>query len=223
MSEPLVTCLCLTRNRREWLPRAIECFRLQTYATRELVIVADGEAVKDLVPEDSRIRLLLCPSGTTVGAKRNLGCASARGELIAHWDDDDWSAADRLDHQVGLLLDSEKAVMGYHSILYRETRSLRIWAEGVARRPASSRWAWRSAQGRAAGTSLCYRRAWWAAHRFLDVNCGEDDAFFAEARDAGVVFTVDGGERICATNHVGNVSGRLVGGIEWEELSEVPC
>src|SRR5690348_4458021 len=102
---PLVTCLCLTRNRREWLPQAIVCFQLQTYEHRELLIVADGDDVSDLVPqEDSRIRLVCSGSRLTIGAKRNYGCAHACGEIIAHWDDDDYSAQQRLTEQVALLL-----------------------------------------------------------------------------------------------------------------------
>ena len=53
---PLVTCLCLTRNRRGFLPRAIECFVAQTYEERELLIVDDGDdSIADLAPADWRI------------------------------------------------------------------------------------------------------------------------------------------------------------------------
>src|SRR3954465_8432998 len=108
---PLVTCLCLTRNRREWLPRAIACFQAQTYERRELLIVADGDDVRDLVAG-----LPALPPGTLgctgarlgIGAKRNWGCQRATGELIAHWDDDDYSAPTRLADQVARLLESGK-------------------------------------------------------------------------------------------------------------------
>jgi hypothetical protein len=46
-----VTCLCLTRNRPEWLPKAIKSFQSQTYRRRELMILADGQDVRHLVPE----------------------------------------------------------------------------------------------------------------------------------------------------------------------------
>ena len=52
MSLPLVTCMMLTRNRREWLPRAIACYQAQTYANRELLIVMDGEDTRDAIPAD---------------------------------------------------------------------------------------------------------------------------------------------------------------------------
>ena len=35
-----------------------------------------------------------------IGAKRNLACEQVRGELVVHWDDDDWSAPRRLRYQV---------------------------------------------------------------------------------------------------------------------------
>ena len=39
----------------------------------------------------------------TLGAKLNLACDYARGEIIAHWDDDDWYAPRRLSTQVEAL------------------------------------------------------------------------------------------------------------------------
>jgi hypothetical protein len=40
-----------------------------------------------------------CPAKRS-GEKRNRAAAEARGEIIVHWDDDDWSARWRLRYQV---------------------------------------------------------------------------------------------------------------------------
>ena len=58
--RPLVTCLCLTKNRRNWLPKAIDCYQSQTYENREMLVVASGVDVADIIAaaNDSSIRLL---------------------------------------------------------------------------------------------------------------------------------------------------------------------
>ena len=56
-SQPLVSCIMPTYNRREFVPRAIRYFLRQDYANKELIIIDDGtDAIKDLVSDDERIR-----------------------------------------------------------------------------------------------------------------------------------------------------------------------
>jgi len=82
-----------TRNRRLFVVQAVAQFLAQDYGDRELIVVDDGEdAVADLLPADSRIRPLRLDRRATIGAKRNIACEAAAGEVIAHWDDDDWMA-----------------------------------------------------------------------------------------------------------------------------------
>ena len=191
------TCLCLTRNRPQWLPKAIRSFQQQTFRRSELVILADGQDVRHLVPErDPRIRLIHLDGRPEIGAKRNYGCERATGELIAHWDDDDYSAPERLANQVERLLETGKAVTGFHSM--RFTDGVRWWNyEGT--------------RNYALGTSLCYRRNWWSTHRFPLVQVGEDNQFVAAAHAAGELVTADAGELMYATNHAGNTSPRKLG------------
>jgi glycosyltransferase involved in cell wall biosynthesis len=194
MSLPLVTCLCLTRNRREWLPRAIACFKAQTYANRELLIVADGEPVRDLIPaEYPRIRLLVCPEFLTVGEKRNLGCGFSLGEIVAVWDDDDFSAPARLAVQVDALESSGKAVTGYHTMKFTDGRN---W------------WQYRGAPDFALGTSLCFRRAWWLTHRFQPIQCGQDELFSRIAGQERELVSQGDLDLMYATIHAGNTSAR---------------
>ena len=198
-----VTCLCLTRNRPEWLPKAIESFQLQTFKCRELMILADGQDVSHLVPEgDPRIRLIHLDGRPEIGAKRNYGCERAAGEVIAHFDDDDYSAPGRLADQIARLLESGKAVTGFHSMLF--TDGVRWWKyEGT--------------RNYAVGTSLCYRRSWWREHPFPAIQVGEDNAMVAAAHAAGQLVTADAGDLMYATNHAGNTSPRKMGD-NWKPL-----
>src|SRR5262245_25668507 len=102
---PLVSCIMPTRNRRRFASQAIWYFLRQDYPNRELIIVDDGEdAIEQVVPADDRIDYLRV-GRCSLGDKRNLACEHSAGELIAHWDDDDWSAHSRLSVQVAALLD----------------------------------------------------------------------------------------------------------------------
>ena len=193
-----MTCLVLTRNRRQWLPKALACIEAQTYRNRETLIVASGESVADLA---SGSRLIHLGGKPTIGAARNAGCAMARGSVIAHFDDDDYSAPGRLADQVERIR-AGAAVTGYHSMRFTDGER---W------------WKYTSTQtAYALGTSLCYRRDWWEQHRYPDVQVGEDNAFVAAARP--VLVSVDAGEMMHATIHPGNTSPRLIGGRQWRAL-----
>jgi len=198
-----VTCLCLTRNRRHWLPKAIQCFLEQTYPNRELLILADGEDVRDLVPNDDRIRLLHVSGSPEIGEKRNFGCERSR-EIICHWDDDDWSEPARLRTQIETLLqDGSKAVAGFHSMRF---------TDGV------KWWKYLGTANYALGTSLCYRREFWKMNRFPSLQVGEDNQFVANAHAQRQLLTTDAGELMYATIHAGNTSPRKLGS-NWKAIA----
>lgn len=188
-----MTCLCLTRNRREWLPKAIECYQQQTYPHRELLILADGASVRDLIPNDPSIRLVEIEEGCRIGEKRNFGCGLADGEIIAHWDDDDYSAPERLADQVRRLEESGKSVTGYNAMRFTD---------------GQNSWLYRGTSSYAVGTSLCYRKSWWARHPFPLIQTGEDNKFVEAAQSQKDIASIPAGELMYATIHTGNTSPR---------------
>jgi len=196
-AHPLITCIMPTYNRRAFVPQAIAYFLRQDYANRELVIVDDGsDAVGDLVPEDARM---------TVGAKRNLACEQARGEIIVHWDDDDWHAPHRLSYQIEALLREGKDVCGIKTLLFYDIETGRAWRYTY---PEQQRF-WLS------GSSLCYRREFWASNRFASINVGEDSRFVWNGHRERMTVLPD------STFHVGiihkhNVSPKQTNGSYWQ-------
>jgi hypothetical protein len=53
------------------------------------------------LPDDPRIRYIATGAPLrSIGAMRNEACQLARGEIVAHWDDDDWYGPQRLTRQV---------------------------------------------------------------------------------------------------------------------------
>lgn len=215
MSNPLVTCFMPTRNRREWLPFAIECFELQTYANRELVIVADGQDVRDLIPkEDSRITLvsiLEAERPQFLSEKFNLCCGLGKGEILCKWDDDDWSATERIADQVERLQSTGKMFTGYCSMLFTDGKEWRRYSGTPA-------WA--------AGTSLCFRREWWARHKFQPKRqVGSDGPFVHDAAVAKQLASVPGEGMMVASTHARNSCPRpktVPPGSRWTELKNFP-
>jgi glycosyltransferase involved in cell wall biosynthesis len=178
------------------LPKAIQCFQQQTYRRAELLILACGEDVRDLVPADDRIRLIHLAEQRNIGEKRNFGCSQAIGEVVCHWDDDDWSGPGRLARQVDMLNESGLALAGFHSMRFTDGTK---W------------WNYEGTRNYALGTSLCYRRSWWASHQFEAKNIGEDNVFVSVASAAKQLVSADAGELMYATNHPSNTSPRCIG------------
>ena len=168
-AAPLVTCIMPTAGRRRFARQAIAYFQRQDYNDRELLIVDDGdEPVADLLPDDRRVRYHRLPSGQSLGAKRNIACAQAQGEVILHWDDDDWMSPRRISHQVeALLAHPETGVCGLASLYFFNPGGWTAWWYS---QPMGAR-AWVS------GNTLCYLRSVWERHRFPDINEGEDTLF----------------------------------------------
>ncbi|HEY6327515.1 MAG TPA: hypothetical protein VIW73_13505, partial [Candidatus Cybelea sp.] len=89
-----------------------------------------------------------------------------RGDLILHWDDDDWYSPGRITYQVhGHKMGQPPDVSGFTCALFVDA------AEGKAWRRNSF----------LIGATLCYRKTFWRTHHFLDLNIGEDIAFWKSA------------------------------------------
>lgn len=167
-TQPLVSCIMPTYNRRPFIPHAIDYFLRENYPNRELIIVDDGQdAIHDLIPEDARIRYLRLDKKITLGAKLNLACESAKGEIIAHWDDDDWYAPWRLNYQVEALTREKTEVCGINKLLYLDLRTGQTYQYVYP--PDQKIWL--------AGSDLCYSKSFWSGHRFADINVGMDGLF----------------------------------------------
>ncbi len=166
--------------------------------------MADGEPVRDLMPNDPRIRLVETEGKPAIGEKRNFACERAQGEIILHWDDDDFSAPGRLADQIARLDASGLAVTGYHSMRFIDGAH---W------------WLFQGGLNYAVGTSLCYRRTWWQEHRFPARQVGEDNEFVREAAKAEQIVTADAGELMYATIHAGNTSPRQKTGAGWKLIA----
>jgi hypothetical protein len=206
-AEPLVSCVMPTADRRALVPQAIRHFLRQDYQRRELIVADDGaDSIEDLVPRDSRIRYYrVAETRKSIGAKHNLACGLAEGDVIVHWDDDDWNASWRLSYQVGQLLEqSEDALCGLARLFFYEPRSRRAWEYVYP--GAGPPWV--------AGATFCYRKTFWERRPFPDMNEGGDTVFVWSLRDARVVPLQDNRFYV-ATVHAANTSPRKTNHAAW--------
>jgi hypothetical protein len=200
-----VSCILPTYNRRAFLPRSIEHFLAQDQAEKELIVLDDGtDCIRDLIPDNPAIRYFRLDRRHAIGAKRNLACQYAAGDILLHWDDDDWMADWRISYQVSELTNSGAALCGLDRLLYYEPSTDRAWEY---RYPSNNRpWV--------AGNTLCYRKVYWQRHRFAEVDIGEDSRFVWQAR-ANELLRHEKSDFIVATIHDKNVSPKVTRGSYW--------
>ncbi|NQX37631.1 Glycosyl transferase family 2 [Pedobacter steynii] len=110
--NPLISCICITRERPLFLQRTIACFMRQEYQNRELVIsYPDNDLpTKNLLDHMEKIfanKFLRIerPVFETLGMARNKAIELAKGEFICIWDDDDFHNSHRLSHQYNVIKD----------------------------------------------------------------------------------------------------------------------
>jgi glycosyltransferase involved in cell wall biosynthesis len=207
-SRPLVSAIMPTANRRTFVKRAIKYFERQDYPNRELLILDDGEdRVADLVPPDPRIRYVSLESRVVLGDKRNQACELAQGELIAHWDDDDWQAPYRLRYQVEQLEQHGAPLCGPRRVVFVDPAGKRAWLYDY---PEAAR-SW------VAGNAMLYRRSVWQENHFPAVGIGEDTRFLWDLRRFRPLVLADH-RFFAAIVHPGNTSRKLTTGAFWHPL-----
>ena len=203
----LVSCIIPTCNRRHLIPVALRCYLSQDWPDKELVVIDDGsdrveDLVKRLVPDAVYIYLA---EKQMIGTKRNLACEAASGEVICHFDDDDWSADGRIRDQVTRLLESGKQMTGYHSVTY--------WNGTKAYRYVSP------VPQYAVGTSMCYRKSFWDTHLFPAKNSAEDNALVCKALEEKQLIAVDAGQIMVVRSHAScTSSSERLGQNTWPEV-----
>ena len=196
-----------TAARRDFVLRSIAYFLRQDYENKELLIV-DEEPSLDLPVSHPQIRRLTLPSKRTLGAKRNFCVEAARGDLIMHWDDDDWMAPNRISYQVASLLREEAEVCGLQRMLFYEPETSQVWLYEYP--DGQQPWL--------AGGSLLYTKDFWRRAPFPDIQVASDTRFiWAQQVDKRAVLA-DYTFYVALIHH-GNTSKKNCTGPYWSKWS----
>lgn len=191
-----------TRGRSEWAQRAMNCFLLQTYEPRELVVVDDADDLSFPNGIDHPlVRYVVNQQRLGIPHKRNQCTRLAHGQIIVNFDSDDWSAPTRMETQVARLINSGKALDGFHSMLFYNEAD-------------STAWKYRG-RNCACGTSMCMWKSYAETHPFNERKkahpvsghiIGTDNDIGREASLAGQLSCVDGEQFLVARIHDGQSS-----------------
>lgn len=205
MTEPLVVCVLLTKDRPAMAKRAVESFRSQTYANKRLLIVNSGHCgpITTDAEQSCEVGGITEPcfvgiDGWTIGALRNHACkyashhyatSNTRPEIFAHLDDDDLSHSARLAEQVALLQASGADCVGYSDMLFGRIRQLTqrdVYGEGTNEPWDVTEEAWLFTAGTpnyVLGTSMMFWRKAWEQRPFLNESAGVEEKW---CRDSGL-------------------------------------
>lgn len=132
LSNPLISCICITDNRPDLLQKAINCFKSQNYQNKELVISypQNDKVSKKVISyeQNAMLRILSIErvEGSSLGEARNEAIRKSNGEYICTWDDDDWYHPSRISYQYNSIQNKGE---GYQAsiltriLLYDETKN----------------------------------------------------------------------------------------------------
>ena len=165
MSDPKVSCIMPTANRQKFIPLAVDYFLNQSFRNAELIIVDDGkESIRSILPEHRKIQYFYIQPLGSIGLKRNYACEHAQGEIIMHWDDDDYYGYDWIKRSLEALENSNADICGLNEIQFYSPLKMKYWTytDKNTERP------WLS------GATMCYRKSFWKEHPFKNIQIGED-------------------------------------------------
>ena len=199
MSEQLlISAIMPVYGQKELAEIALASFFSQDWARKELIVIDDSPEPVFQFDQfrghpEINVQVVRLPEREKIGPKRNMACAFANGEIIVHFDSDDWSAPNRISDQVTRLVESGKAVSGYHSMLFWDGER-------------NEAFQYQGTEDYSLGSGLCYRKEFWRKHSFVaeDQRRWEDNVFVQAARNDGEIVAVDAEKRMVARIHSGN-------------------
>lgn len=178
---PLVSAIMPTRDRPEFALQAVRYFCDQNYPNKELIVIEDGTpSLVGRLPDDPRIRYVATGSPfRSIGAMRNEACLLARGEIVAHWDDDDWYGPERLTRQAESIGAGEADLTALRDSVMLDLATWHFWRcqPDLHRRIFYI--------GDVHGATMMYRRRIWEKAKFPDQSLAEDAIFLDQALGMG--------------------------------------
>jgi glycosyltransferase involved in cell wall biosynthesis len=196
-----------TYGREQFLPQILACFLSQDYPHIEWQVLDDSpqpaECMRDL--QLANVHYEHVPVRLSIGEKRNQLVARASGELIVHFDDDDFYApdyvstmvaqlqqrnADMLNLRGWFLFDRRTQFFGYwdltvkegiHFICSQQGTKLTLLTQENNAAMATNHLGY--------GFGWIYRKRVWGSIKFPDINFNEDGEFAARAQQS---FRLDG-------------------------------
>ncbi len=129
--QPLVTAVIPTRNRPDFVVKAVRSALNQSFPRIEVVVVIDGEdpPTRERLRSigDARLHIIALAKNVGGSEARNIGIRAALGEWIALLDDDDEWLPDKIALQMDLALTASIAQPVISSRLFIQNSSLKYF------------------------------------------------------------------------------------------------
>jgi glycosyltransferase involved in cell wall biosynthesis len=113
---PDVSIVCVTRNRRLFMPVLKYSYMIQSYPEDklELVVVDDGDdPIEDTLIGVPNVKYVRVDTQLSIGEKRNIGVQNAMYDVIAFMDDDDVYPNNSILHRAAMLMKEPKKECGF--------------------------------------------------------------------------------------------------------------
>jgi hypothetical protein len=170
---PNVSIVCVTKNRRAFMPILKYSYMIQSYPEDklELIIVDDGEdSIEDTlfgVPNVVYVRL---DEAKTIGEKRNIGVSRAMYDVITFMDDDDVYPNNSVLQRVAMMLKTPSKECGFCTTLpcYDITRYSSFMNVPPFQLEMSER---------VSEATLIFTKKFWEERKFSEIQIAEGDAF----------------------------------------------
>jgi len=230
-SYPLVSCVCPTMERRHKYHAALyHCFDSQSWPQKQLVVIDTGHVPSPFFSEleDARVVYVHREGADTdglLGEKRNAAIEMAKGEVIAHFDDDDLYAPCYLDTMVEILQRSGREVCKLKAWYTVDTETGRCGHfDGAEPLPGAADQK-RQELVYSYGFSIIHTKQVWRTTPYPEVNWGEDQGFLSLLKLKGnkIAFFRDT-RCICLHVQHGKNASRSVCHkfVDWDFIMESP-
>ncbi len=205
-SWPLVSCITPTYNRPELLRQSISLFLQQEYENKELIIIDDSSISQQYsnIVELEAVKHIFFREKQTIGEKRNTACEYATGEIIVHWDDDDWYTPQWIKQQVLALQKGNTKITGLDKPFFYSEKLNKAWQYIYPEN--EKKWVY--------GATLAYWKSVWQSHPFSKINIGEDNMFVWQGSQPVVAHNFV--EGYLGRIHIGNTSPKYTASKRWE-------
>ncbi|WP_316841435.1 glycosyltransferase family A protein [Pedobacter gandavensis] len=167
--RPLVSCIMVTGSNLQMIRNSISYFLDQNYPYKELIIIDDGHTcLKDKIQSYPHVHYFHLDSAASSASKRNFGIFQSQGEIIMHWNDEDWYAPDWVYRQSNTLIFTQIHICGLHTASAKrsdESYYQRLYGKSKTRIYSM------------APSTLCYLRSFWDKYPIKDILNMEDADF----------------------------------------------
>lgn len=191
---PKISIITPTKNREHHLPAIWDCVQKQSIQDVEWLISDDSPTPSSFLTGVARgnknVRYLHDSKPLTIGAKRNLLVKEAKGDIIVHFDDDDYYAPGYIEAMLTLMANRNADIVklfgfflyhqrsgayayldlehGFplHHVLHPQSDRIHFGQKSIGQ---FEEWGY--------GFSFVYARKVWEAQPFPDQDHGEDQVF----------------------------------------------